>query len=352
MPVIVRNEAVVFLLAFVVSWSATKLLVHFLISRNILDVPNGRSSHGMPTPRGGGVGILLGLAVALTAAKMLNLPVVSLKILLATLAVAVGGALDDVRRGIPALVRLAIQGAAAYSIVGVGGGLERLPLPAPLDIQLYGWGVLLATVWIVAVCNFFNFLDGIDGYAGTQAALAGLGFCIFGNATLMATSLALIGACLGFLILNWHPARVFMGDVGSGALGFLLASLPFALPAGPRETSVFAVGLFLWFFLSDGLFTLLIRLARGERVWTAHRTHLYQRLVLAGMSHDSVVVRLGSVGLLLTLLTAMGCRFHNNTLQWASLLLAGLTCLAYVVWTRSFETRSHRGAERLAVSGK
>ncbi len=344
----IQKEAAVFLVALLVSWSSNKLLVRLLAARNILDIPNARSSHRIPIPRGGGIGILLGLAAALTAAYVLGLPVISLQILLATFAVALGGAIDDVYRGIPPLVRLAIQTAAAYSVVRACGSLERLPLPSPLHIELWGLGAILATLWIVAVCNFFNFLDGIDGYAGTQAALVGVGFCLIGNTTLLATSIALIGACLGFLILNWHPARIFMGDVGSGALGFLIASLPFALPPGSRETAIFAAGLFLWFFLSDGLLTMIRRFIRGERLWTAHRTHLYQRLVVAGMPPDSVVVRIGAASSFLTILTVVVYRLGDSVLQWATLLLAGLAALGYVVWTRSCERRLHRSPGDLA----
>jgi UDP-N-acetylmuramyl pentapeptide phosphotransferase/UDP-N-acetylglucosamine-1-phosphate transferase len=200
-------------------------------------------------------------------------------------------------------------------------------------------GGVVAVVWIVAVCNFFNFLDGIDGYAGTQAILAGFGFLLLGRPELTVTVLALIGACAAFLLYNWHPAKVFMGDSGSGALGFLLATLPFSLPTGPRESSVFAAGLFLWFFLSDGVYTLGVRLFRREKIWTPHRGHLYQRLVTAGIAHNAVVLRVGSVAAVLILLVAMSFRSGVTLLQWVCLLAGVLCFVAYLSWTRFQEAR-------------
>ena len=107
-----------------------------------------------------------------------------------------------------------------------------------------------------------------------------------------------------------------MGDVGSSPLGFLLAALPFSLPAGSRETAVFATGIFLWFFLSDGLFTLLARLVRGEKIWTAHRSHLYQRLVITGIAHDSVVIPVGGTAVVLVCLAAFSSRYQLPVWQW------------------------------------
>jgi len=327
-------------LAFMVTWLSTGLLIRFLISWSIVDNPNDRSSHKVPTPRGGGIGILLGLAAALAAAYGLGLPVVALPILTGALVVAIGGVFDDALRGIPPLVRLAVQTGAASWVIWNTGALATLPFPAPLDLQLGPLGTMLSILWIVAVCNFFNFLDGIDGYAAAQGLLAGFGLLLLGYDALATVGLALIGACSAFLFYNWHPARVFMGDVGSGALGFFLAALPFAMPPGPRETSAFAIGLFLWFFLSDGLFTLLARLSRREKVWTAHRSHLYQRLAMAGMAHDSLVLTIGAAAVPLILLTALSCRYKETILQWMSLLFGMLGFVAYVGWTHFREAHA------------
>ena len=334
---------VVFLLAFAVSCVSTSILIRVLIARKILDSPNERSSHHLPIPRGGGLAILVGLAVALAVAHQQGLLVVDLPILVGTALVAIGGALDDILGGVPPLLRLAIQTGAASWVVWNRGGFAVLPLPSPLDISLGPLGAVLAIVWMVALCNFYNFLDGIDGYAAGQGALASFGFLLLGQDALAATSLALMGACLGFMVHNWHPARVFMGDTGSGAIGFMLAALPFGLPSGSREISVFAAGLFLWFFLSDGLFTLVSRLIRGEKIWTPHRRHLYQRLVASGLPHSAVVVRIGLAGVPLVLLAAISCRFQQAVLQWAALFLGLLSFVVYIGWTRSWETRITRG---------
>src|SRR5206468_6921221 len=127
----------------------------------------------------------------------------------------------------------------------------------------------------------YIFLAGIDGHAGLQGAVAGLGVALLHTVGSFTTiGMAVCGACAGFLVHNWHPARIFMGDVGSATLGFILAAVPFQTSGRWRSDSVFFVALFLWFFLADGAFTVFRRLWRGEKVWEAHRTHLYQRLVI------------------------------------------------------------------------
>ena len=333
------RELMVAFVAFGASCTLTAVLVRVLLWRNILDKPNARSSHSSPTPRGGGLAILLGLLVALALARLVGLPTVSVPILLGTALVAIVGAVDDLLGGVPPFARLMVQTAAALLVVLSRGGFTVLPLPHPFDIPLGEFGTALAILWMVALCNFYNFLDGIDGYAATQGMLAGMGFFLLGHEPLAATALAIVGACLGFLVYNWHPARIFMGDIGSGSVGFLLAALPFALPAGSRESSVFAAGLFLWFFLSDGLFTLFSRLLDGQKIWTAHRRHLYQRLVATGIPHSTVVVGIGLAALTLISFAVISCRLHEALLQWTALLVAVLSFVAYFVGTRMWEDR-------------
>jgi UDP-N-acetylmuramyl pentapeptide phosphotransferase/UDP-N-acetylglucosamine-1-phosphate transferase len=142
--------------------------------------------------------------------------------------------------------------------------------------------------------NAYNFMDGIDGIAGGQGAVAGVGWAITGwlagIPAVLVLGMLLAGSCAGFLRHNWSPARIFMGDVGSTFLGFSFAALP--LMAGRIDRSLMAVGiLLLWPFLFDAVFTFLRRLLNREKVWKPHRSHLYQRLTGAGSSH-SVISRL------------------------------------------------------------
>jgi UDP-N-acetylmuramyl pentapeptide phosphotransferase/UDP-N-acetylglucosamine-1-phosphate transferase len=151
--------------------------------------------------------------------------------------------------------------------------------------------------WIVGLTNAYNFMDGIDGIAGGQAVVAGLGWAYLGAAVdapaIEAVAWAVALSSAAFLAHNWSPARIFLGDVGSGFLGYTFAALPFlarVAPAadGPGLRIPVAAALVVWPFVADAGYTFGRRLLRGENVFSAHRSHLYQRLVIAGWSHAAV----------------------------------------------------------------
>ena len=257
----------------ILSFAITLVLLRVLLARFArlaLDQPNERSLHERPVPRTGGVALLAG---ALVAAPFLS-TVLSLALALALL-LAVLSFVDDVR-GVPSPVRLTGHLLAALILVLY----VLLPMHA-LALAL----LVLAVAWIT---NVFNFMDGSDGLAGGMA-LIGFGvYAVAGEAAghdaLVACSIALAGAAAAFLVFNFHPARIFLGDVGSVPLGFLAAALGIA---GWRD-DVWP----LWFpvvvfgvFIGDATLTLVKRLARRERVWQAHREHYYQRLVRLGAGH-------------------------------------------------------------------
>jgi len=160
-------------------------------------------------------------------------------------------------------------------------------------------------VWIVGLTNVYNFMDGIDGIAAVQGVVAGLVWAVagvwLGSDVVLLFGLVLTGACFGFLLLNWAPAKIFMGDVGSAFLGFTFAVLPLLLIHElPRLGNVAYAGvvpgfavLVVWSFVGDGFLTLVRRILHGERVWQAHRSHLYQRLVQTGWSHARVSLLYG-----------------------------------------------------------
>lgn len=333
----------VFVVAFVVTWVVTRQLIPLLTRRGVLDVPNDRSSHSVATPRGGGIGIVAGLAAGTALALLVKLPLPGAEYFLGCAIVALAGLIDDRRGGLPVMLRLAIQLVAAAMIMFRAGGIERLPLPAPLDLPLGFAAIPLALVWLVGVINLYNFLDGIDGFAGLQGALAGLGLALFSNSgALAAAGLALAGACGGFLVYNWHPAKVFMGDVGSGTLGFALAALPFQLEKNSRGDAIFVVSICLWFFLADGVFTILRRLSLGEKIWQPHRSHLYQRLVKTGLPHDRVALKVLGVAAVLGLLAIASARNGGSNARWSVLVLAMACFLAYYLWTLRRESALRR----------
>jgi UDP-N-acetylmuramyl pentapeptide phosphotransferase/UDP-N-acetylglucosamine-1-phosphate transferase len=299
----------------------------WLVSRNatrlgLLDVPNERSSHVSTTPRGGGIGIVAGVTAGVIYLSAVGIPLDrNLGVLLAGAAVlAALGAIDD-RRSMPALVRLLVQVAVAVVVVVLIGGVDRLPLPPPLDLPI-GWlGMPLAVVWLVGVTNFYNFMDGIDGLAGGQgfASCAGVIIGIWSSGA-VELAVVLAAACLGFLLLNSPPARIFLGDTGSYSVGFAIAGLPLLAPQFGRPMALFAVAVGLTLFLLDPIET-LVRLARARRrIGVAHRAHSYQALASTRDRHRRVALALVLTGLALSL--GGGLSYHLQWLAWPVLVVA------------------------------
>lgn len=290
----------------------------------LVDRPNARSSHVRPTPGGGGLGIVggscIGLLLAATATG--GRDTAPWAVLFGALFVAALGLIDDVRRLSPG-VRLVGQICAAAFVVASTGPLRTFPLPAPLrwTVEAPGLGWVLSILWIVAVTNFFNFMDGIDGLAGGQAVASCAGAALAGwseNAT--GLSAAVGASSLGFVFHNWAPARIFMGDVGSGFLGFSIASLPFLAAAPRRGDAVFAVGIGLALFLMDPVETLVRRARAGKKLTQAHREHRYQQLVAPGEAAGGVSGALVAAGAALSILGAVS--YRKPELGWLALTVA------------------------------
>ena len=300
-----------------VSWAAVRMLIPVLRSR-VVDEPNERSSHSVPTPRGGGLGVIAGVAAGVCVGFWAGFEVGPGWYWCCVLSAAAIGLADDTRGGLSPGFRLLAQLILAGVAVGCSGPLLRVPLPAPLNLDLGLLGYVAGMIWIVGVINIYNFLDGIDGYASVQGIIAALGSALIIGGAAQPVGVAVAGACAGFLVFNWHPARVFLGDVGSGFLGAVLALLPFTVPPVERGSALLVVALCLWFFLADGALTLALRAARKERLWEAHRNHLYQRLVRTGWGHDQVVLAMIPAAVLVVVLTSLVDRCgQSSLLGWA-----------------------------------
>jgi UDP-N-acetylmuramyl pentapeptide phosphotransferase/UDP-N-acetylglucosamine-1-phosphate transferase len=343
--------------AAVCSFATTYVLIRVLLPvlqrRGIMDVPNKRSSHLLPTPRGAGFGVVPGIAAGIAAAALTGAGAVHWVILAGAAAVAVCGAADDLLRGIPAGIRLLVHVSAASLVVIVRGGLPALPLPNDIPFDSQAVGVFVSVLWIVSVTNIFNFLDGIDGFAGAQALVAGVALAlIMPGSAAMAAAIALAAAAAGFLLYNWHPARIFLGDAGSTTIGFLIAALPFHAPDHRRPDLVFCAVLFTWFFLADGVFTMLRRTLRLEPIWKPHRSHLYQKLSKAGIAHDVIVTRVMAPAILLSALTVITFRSSDPELLWLPLIGAVALFVAYFVWAEKNHDYGNITSQRNAVSGK
>ncbi len=332
--------AAILLAAFAVSYGTTRALIP-LLTKHLLDRPNTRSSHTVPTPRSGGLGIVAGIGVALLVSYALDFHLPRWQIIAGAAAMAAVGLADD-RFRLSVKVRLPVQLAAAALVVYPATRLSHFPLPTPLDFGLELSAVPLSILWIVGMTNLYNFLDGIDGYAAVQGIIGGLAlFAVGSSGPLGSVGIAIAGASAGFLILNWRPAKIFMGDVGSSTIGFLFAALPFQVEGGEQADAILLVALALWFFFSDGFYTFLGRLLGRHRVWEAHRTHLYQRLVISGLAHDYVVIWFGSVGALLTALAVVAISRPFSTIGlWAVIVVALCLFTALIVVVRVRESRS------------
>jgi UDP-N-acetylmuramyl pentapeptide phosphotransferase/UDP-N-acetylglucosamine-1-phosphate transferase len=290
----------VFVLLTVLSYIGIYLIRRYAEKRRILDHPNERSSHSVPTPRGGGLAVvLLVLATGLGSVTGPGFEK-GLIYLLGGAATAWLGWRDDLHSLSPRL-RFAVQGlVAGISIWGLGY-FKAVTIPMLGELQLGVIGVAITFLWIIGLTNAYNFMDGIDGMAGGVALSAGIGWIWLAsnmqNSLAFWIALAVTAGSLGFLGHNWFPARIFMGDVGSTFLGYSFAVLP--LIASDQGGDALLLGtLLMWTIIMDAGVTFIQRLIRGENVFAAHRSHLYQRLVLAGYSHKMV----SSLYILLTLL--------------------------------------------------
>jgi len=276
-------EWMVLLAAAVVSWWLTGRVRRYALDRQLLDVPNARSSHSVATPRGGGGAIVMVTTVVLSWLWWMGIPGgLPLGVLTGSLIVAAVGFADD-HRHVPPVIRLTCHFLAAVLVAGALGALE--------------WGMPVAAMVVVGIVwfiNLTNFMDGIDGIAGAQtvtvcAAGAVGSAVVFQGTALWLEPAVLAVATAGFLVWNWPPARIFMGDVGSGYLGFMTAVFSlraFSAAPEPGWGWIILSGV----FIADATITLLRRATRRERLVEAHRSHAYQHLARTWSAHQPVTL--------------------------------------------------------------
>jgi UDP-N-acetylmuramyl pentapeptide phosphotransferase/UDP-N-acetylglucosamine-1-phosphate transferase len=280
------------------SAAVVRVVRSIAIKKSLLDIPNERSSHRIAVPRLGGAAfvpiVLLAFGVLWPEVGLPRLVIWT--VLGGALALYTISLVDDVNP-LPSGIRLGIQLMVSTAVVWA------CMRDAPNSLAV----IWVAPIGIVGVLNIYNFMDGIDGIAGVQAVAAGVTWTLIGGA-LKSDAAMILGCCLtaaalGFLTLNWSPAKIFMGDAGSTVLGFFFAVAPLLVwIEGKRQPSLWrlwvAAALALWPFLVDGTFTILRRLRKRENIFKAHRTHLYQRLVIAGQTHRSVTLAYGAFAIL------------------------------------------------------
>jgi UDP-N-acetylmuramyl pentapeptide phosphotransferase/UDP-N-acetylglucosamine-1-phosphate transferase len=295
---------------FALSALTTYFLINYLTKKQIMDIPNERSSHETPTPRGGGIAIVISMIVgwcALAFFKDSGTWVITPRnfepqlILVGALVLALISWIDD-KRDLSAIFRLLMH----FAVAGFGlyiiphetlffGGF--LPLWADKILALFIW------VWFI---NLYNFMDGIDGITSVQtiSICLSLGFLVLGGSisiTLGFYGLVIIGAVFGFLLYNWNPAKIFMGDVGSIPLGFVTGWILLKICG---EGAWAAGAIIPAYYLLDATYTLLKRAYQRKRIMQAHKEHIYQRAVQRGLSHGAVCYGIFKLNIGLMLLAA------------------------------------------------
>jgi UDP-GlcNAc:undecaprenyl-phosphate/decaprenyl-phosphate GlcNAc-1-phosphate transferase len=287
-----------------------------LLRRAAVDIPNVRSSHSVPTPRGGGAAIAVGLVAA---ALLLMHNTVAVMFAVAVAAFAAIGFADDLA-GLPAGRRLVMQGLSSLAVAGVLGSRIGLP-PAVMAA-----GAVALAVWLIGFTNAFNFMDGVNGISAAHALIGGAFYACLGwwrpDAFLTVAGAAVAAGGLAFLPWNAVRARVFLGDAGSYGLGVALALLAACsvIRHIPPEAALAPLAL----YLADTGWTLQRRVRAGERVFEAHRTHTYQQLCDVGWSHQRVTMATAAVTAAVCLLGAASLTGHPALRAGADLAAIGL----------------------------
>lgn len=321
-------------IGFAANLALTPIIIRTAHRNRWYDVKNHRKIHVTDTPRLGGVGIFASFLLTVVAAlimaagpiasadlgirwapRFLDLLLRYLPILGGMVVVHALGLIDDFR-SLRAVLKLLVQIAAAVVVVLGPFRIETLTVPfAGTEISLGLWSYPITVIWIVAISNALNFIDGVDGLAGGTAAIAALNFAIIafllGHGIAAALAVGLLGALLGFLVFNLPQAKIFMGDSGSYVLGFMLGVLPLAIPEGGHGSmALLPVITILLVPIVDMTTSVFRRLRRGKHPFSADREHLHHKLMDVGMGSWNILaviyvtnVVLGGAGLLWYLAT-------------------------------------------------
>lgn len=286
-----------YILTFLLTYFGVERFRHWTLKRQLLDVPNERSSHTQPTPRGGGL-VIFFVCIGIFASYCLIFEIEKVWAYFAG-AIIIGliSWLDDLYE-VSVVWRFLAHSIAASLVIFSFGFWETIYFPFIGEIVVGKFGILLTFFGIVWLINAYNFMDGIDGIAGVQAVAAGIGWLFVGilwNINSVAFYGLIIGlSSLAFLIHNWQPAKIFMGDVGSAFLGYTFAVMPLlAIPeVSIKEKNYLPIIAIVTVaaFIFDSIWTFSKRLARFEKVWKPHREHIYQQLVIGGFSHQRVTI--------------------------------------------------------------
>ncbi len=345
-------ELLFFLEAFLVSYLLTGAILRFSLERRLLDMPNDRSSHVVPKPRLGGIAITVSFYAAFATMLALGFKPFATTTILAGvlgggLVIAAAGLVDDLS-GLDARLKLLVQFAAAGVAVASGVVLREFGIPLIGSLDLGPLAVPATILWIVALVNFYNFIDGIDGLAAGIGLIASAFFYYIAGMTgavpLKGVYAALAGSSFGFLRFNFPPARIFMGDTGSTFIGYVFAVM--SVVAQGTGIPAFLTVLLLGGVIGDAALTLLRRALRRERLLSPHRTHYYQRLTTLGLSHKQVTLIEYLVAALLGVSAILA--FHK---PWTFVTFLSVIWTGFFLWALA-KIRSMEKGESLIWKGR
>lgn len=299
----------IYFVVFLLSFAFTYIIKEVAIKKSLLAIPNERSSHTVPTPHGGGIAVaitwFLGITYLFTCKEIDTQLFEALMVGVALSLVSFIDDMYDLKPRIRLLMQVLVSGLGLYLL----GGLSKIDLGFWV-IENHAIANVLAFFAIIWFINLYNFLDGIDGYAGSEAIFLGVaGWLFFGGSVFG----VLITSVLGFLVWNWHKAKIFMGDVGSTLLGYNIAI--FAIYYQNEGISLFVWLILFGVFWFDATLTLYRRYKNGEKLSIAHRKHAYQRLTQSGWSHSKVVVYAMLLNVLLAILGYISLHFKVLSLM-------------------------------------
>lgn len=331
------------------------LLTRTMLQRiRIMDLPNQRSSHSQPRPKSGGLAIVATFVVGLLLLACFGHSTMLgsryfLGFVASALAIAAISLYDDVH-GKSFTIKLWTQASAALLIMTFGLVIDQLAMPW-FGMVALGWLAYPVTfLWLVGLTNAFNFMDGLDGLAGGVALIAGLAFAIItldqGSTFMPMVSLVIVAGVSGFMLFNFPPARIFMGDVGSAFLGFVFATIAIiAARYDQSHTSFLVMPLLLFNFIFDTSFTLARRFMAGQRLTEAHRDHLYQRFQQLGYSHCTVSLVHYGMGLSQGIGAYVMVHISGSQRLFVFLPFLGLQ-IVYGVWVMKRSKRGELKAQR------
>lgn len=315
------------------------------------DIPTERSSHKVPTPKGGGIGFVLFSIIALSIYLAVNGTLFTkplLVFLIASVIIASLGWFDD-KHDLSKRIRFGVQLLTALMIIIMVTNLDSVYLPIVGLVDLGIAGGFLALIWITGSTNIYNFMDGVDGIASMQAIGVCIGWMVFAYIwnvpELFYLNSFLLAAICGFLFYNWPPAKIFMGDVGSIYLGFVFGAMPFMAAKLSSDVSIgmtiWVSAFLLWPFLFDGSYTIFRRLSNEENIFEAHRSHLYQRLNIEGWGHKGISI-LYMLFSLICIVFSVAFYLSSAWIQVIIFITLVLLSVFYVVFVKKTELANNK----------